>query len=442
MLGGEFMGTRDTPDIVIIDDDALHARHLSRLASAHQLQASSLDPHSCALGEAPAAQLAVIRSERDAELVRGLTAQQPDMTTIVLGDSEHAEHVIACMRAGASDVLPADLSHPESLERLHTHFGRCKASGADEASDDPVGLAGDSNAIDRLRQLVRRIGQSDTTCLIEGPTGAGKELVALGLHNCGSRRDGPLVAVNCGAIPDDLIEGELFGYEKGAFSGAVNSYPGKLALAHGGTLFLDEIGELSLAGQVKLLRAIEARQCYRLGGREPFHFDVRIVAATNRDLENEVAAGRFRSDLYYRIAVARIRVPALADRRDDIAPLAQFFLQDIAATSKRASPVLAPCAIEALQEHSWPGNARELRNVIEVALISQEGGMIYAQDLSLPRRRASAAESLRPPSHIAQPALTRSAIAEALRQCDGNKSAAARILGCSRMTLYRHLREA
>ncbi|WP_284124251.1 sigma-54 interaction domain-containing protein [Parerythrobacter aestuarii] len=436
------MGTRDTPDIVIIDDDALHARHLCRLAQAHHLQASRIDPRSYAVGEAPPAQLALIKSDRDAELVRDLTAQQPDMTTIVLGDSERADHIIACMRAGASDVVPADLSHPESLDRLHTHFGRCKPSSTSEGFEDPVGLAGESNAIDRLRQLVRKIGHSDTTCLIEGPTGAGKELVALGLHNCGARCGGPLVAVNCGAIPDDLVEGELFGYEKGAFSGAVNSYPGKLALAHGGTLFLDEIGELSLAGQVKLLRAIEARQCYRLGGREPLAFDVRIVAATNRDLESEVAAGRFRSDLYYRIAVARIKVPALAERRDDIAPLAEFFLREMAAASKLEAPTLSPCAIDALQGHSWPGNARELRNVIEVALISHEGGMLYAEDLSLPGNSPSVPQQSQVETAANGQGLTRSAIAEALRECDGNKSAAARTLGCSRMTLYRHLQQA
>jgi DNA-binding NtrC family response regulator len=223
------------------------------------------------------------------------------------------------------------LSYPEALTRLKQHFGECRMREEDVSarSHGDLGLAGKSSAMARIRRFVLRLGAGDTTTLIEGPAGAGKELVALALHRQGRRARGPLIAVNCGAIPDDLLEGEFFGYEKGVFSGAVNSYPGKLALAHGGTLFLGEIGELSLAGQVQLLRAIEARQCFRLGGRKPFDFDVQIIAATNRRLEEEVAAGRFCSDLYYRIAVARIEVPRLAGRPDDIVPLVRHFLQQL-----------------------------------------------------------------------------------------------------------------
>ncbi|UIP07831.1 sigma-54 dependent transcriptional regulator [Erythrobacter sp. SDW2] len=426
------------PDIVIIDDDMLHARHLGRIASAHHLACSHIGTSENALAHAPAARMALINSGNNPDVVRRITARHPGMTTIVLGDRDRADHVVDCLRAGASDVLPTDLSHPEALARLKQHFGECRPreGAADPKAGGDLGLAGESRAMERIRERIRLLSHGDTTTLIEGPTGVGKELVALALHRQSRRRTGPLIAVNCGAIPDDLIEGEFFGYEKGAFSGAVNSYPGKLALAHGGTLFLDEIGELSLSGQVKLLRAIEARQCYRLGGRQPHDFDIRIIAATNRKLEDEVAAGRFRSDLYYRIAVARIEVPPLAARPDDIVPLARFFLSEF---SSAAGPVpgLREDASKLLRSHGWPGNARELRNAIEVALLGCMDSQLSAGDFALDRKVPCAGNvpSERAPAH----ALTASAIDRALQGCRGNKSEAARQLGCSRMTLYRHL---
>jgi DNA-binding NtrC family response regulator len=439
-------------DIVIIDDDVLHARHLSRIATAyhlgtHHLGSSQIDPRGDALERAPLAQLAIIKSDDDTELVRRITLLHPDMTTIVLKDGSQAADVLACVRAGARDVLPADLSNPEALARLKRHFGQCRPRGASRSGDrlgaapsTRFGLAGASAAMKQIRDTIERLGNSDTTTLIEGPTGVGKELVALALHNYGRRAGGPLIAVNCGATPDDLLEGEFFGYEKGAFSGAVNSYPGKLALADGGTLFLDEIGELSMAGQVKLLRALEAKQCYRLGGRKAHDFNIRIVAATNRRLEDEVAAGRFRSDLFYRIAVARIKVPKLVDRRADIAPLAQHFLHQIAAAAGTTPPRLDACAMAVLEAHDWPGNARELRNAIEVALINPEQGSLRQEDFAFLPKNNSRPSSTTAAQYQPVPELTISSIGQALHSASGNKSEAARILGCSRMTLYRHLR--
>lgn len=428
-------------DIVIIDDDALHTRHLRRLADAYSLATSSLDPRRSRACDAPAARMAIIKSERDVELVHELTRQQPSMKTIVLGAFHRADRVIACMRAGASDVLPVDLADAEGRARLQDHLGRCKAECHGTVPVGALGLAGASDEIRLIRTEILRLGPSEATCLIEGPTGAGKELVALGLHHCSRRASGPLVAINCGAIPDDLLEGELFGYEKGAFSGAVTSYPGKLALADGGSLFLDEIGELSPAGQVKLLRALEARQCYRLGGRQAASFDVRVIAATNRDLAAEVAAGRFRSDLYYRIAVARIPVPALAQRRDDIVPLAEHFLHQLGAPRRSTGPLrIAPCAKATLESHDWPGNARELRNVIEVALIGHSGDELVATDLPIVRPCEAKRRTTSDVRTAAPASLTDSDVIQALGQCNGNKSEAARLLGCSRMTLYRHLR--
>lgn len=446
-------------DVVIIDDDALHARQIARIATTHHLAVSRLASEEGRFIQKTNAQLAVITSRRDTQLLRRLKDHCPHMPAIVLGnrdkdDHERANHVLACLRAGASDVLPGDLSHPEALARLEVHFSQC-AKGRNEAQTEDhatcqYGLAGRSEAMTCIRAMIAKLAGRDTTVLVDGPTGAGKELIALAIHRESRRSDGPLVAVNCAAIPNDLLEGEFFGYEKGAFSGAVASYPGKLALADGGTLFLDEIGEMSMMGQIKLLRALEARQCYKLGGREPHDFDVRIVAATNRDLNAEVAAGRFRSDLYYRIAVARIAVPPLAARPEDIAPLAQHFLQEIAHDQKGQIPHLSAEAIETLEAYAWPGNARELRNTIEVALINNTHGEINVSDLALPEPHHEALQRLTilsthrqtQTAHATRASLSRGAIVDALRHCGGNKSAAARQLGCSRMTLYRHLKSA
>ena len=312
-----------------------------------------------------------------------------------------------------------------------------------EPKRKPSRLVGESTELRQIREYTRRVAGSDITTLITGPTGSGKEVVALELHDQSQRRNGPLVAINCAAIPDELLEGELFGYERGAFTGATSAYPGKLALADGGTLFLDEIGELSLIGQAKLLRAIEARQCYRLGGRVPHSFDVRIITATNRDLEAEVTNGRFRNDLYYRVAVAQLQLTGLAERIADIGPLARHFLAELRPNAAGTLPTLSEEALQLLRSHDWPGNARELRNAMEVAMLSSsEQGIILPSDLPPAiRQRTSMPCQLNPDSSEAShPALSTNAIRQALRNCAGNKSAAARALGCSRMTIYRHLR--
>jgi DNA-binding NtrC family response regulator len=251
------------------------------------------------------------------------------------------------------------------------------------------------------------------------------------LHRLGARAAGPLVALNCAAIPEALLEGELFGYERGAFSGALSAFPGRLKLADGGTLFLDEIGELSLAGQAKILRAIETREAWRLGARTPTRFDVRIVAATNRDLLAETQAGRFRLDLFYRIAVAQVRMPALRERPEDIGPIARHVLAELAGAG-RAAPRLDDAALHRLEAHDWPGNVRELRNVLEVALVTSEGGRIRATDLAPMLRAAPAA-----PRDAALE--ERAHLVALLARVGGNKKRAAEALNCSRMTLYRRL---
>ncbi|WP_309751380.1 sigma-54 dependent transcriptional regulator [Novosphingobium sp.] len=304
-------------------------------------------------------------------------------------------------------------------------------------------FVGISAATERLRQMIARLGAASATTLIHGETGTGKEIVALLLHRNSPRAAKALVPINCAAIPEAMIEGELFGYEKGAFSSAIRAYPGKFGLADGGTLFLDEIGELSLAAQAKILRALEAKEVFPLGSMRPRRCNVRIIAATNRDLAVEVRAGRFRADLYYRLAVVRLDIPPLAARREDIAPIARHLVAELAREMACGVPVLDPAAIAELQRRNWPGNVRELRNALEHALVVADNpGVLRAADLppALPDSPQDTpafdvARSLMPCAAV----LTRDSVIDAIRACDGQKAQAARMLRVSRTTLYRYL---
>ena len=299
-------------------------------------------------------------------------------------------------------------------------------------------FVGDSAAARQVRRMISRVSGTNVTTLIQGETGTGKEIVALLLHRNSPRSAGPLVAVNCAAIPDAMLEGELFGYEKGAFTGAVRAYPGKFGLADGGTLFLDEIGELSLAAQAKILRAIESREIFRLGSARSRRCQVRILAATNRDLGAEVAAGRFRADLYYRLAVVRLTIPPLTERRGDIAAIARQLLREIAAELGCAGSAIAPDALAELERRSWPGNVRELRNTLEHALvIARDPRHLRLADLPGALDRAPAP----PPPGTgsgAPPRLDGDELLRTIRAC-GGKAGAARLLNVSRTTLYRRL---
>jgi DNA-binding NtrC family response regulator len=298
-------------------------------------------------------------------------------------------------------------------------------------------FVGDSLAAHRLRQMIARLANASATTLIHGETGTGKEIVALLLHRNSPRAAGPLVPINCAAIPEAMIEGELFGYEKGAFSSAVRSYPGKFGLADGGTLFLDEIGELSLAAQAKILRAIESKEVFPLGSMRPRRYSARIIAATNRDLGAEVAAGRFRADLYYRLAVVRLHIPPLAERRGDIAAIARHLVQDIAAELACGVPRIDAGAIAELQTRDWPGNVRELRNALEHAMVvAEDHGLLRAGDLPAALPCVELAVDGAPDL---APGLSGDDVLAAIRACGGHKAQAARMLKVSRTTLYRHL---
>lgn len=284
-------------------------------------------------------------------------------------------------------------------------------------------------------QQIRLVAAADHPVHIQGETGTGKELVARAVHRESARRNGPFVPVNCGALPEGVLESELFGHVKGAFTGAVRDKKGRFELADGGTLFLDEVGELPPATQVKLLRVLQEKTFERVGGERSIRCDVRIISATNRDLAREVSRGRFRDDLYYRLRVLPISLPPLRERRGDIPLLAEHFL-DGTRRSDKPRPRLTQQALEALLAYSWPGNVRELQNALHYALLQASDGIIRRDDLPAEILDETARGRRGP-----KPKLTRRAVQAALRETGGNKARAARLLGVGRATLYRFLKQ-
>jgi transcriptional regulator with PAS, ATPase and Fis domain len=285
------------------------------------------------------------------------------------------------------------------------------------------------------REVVTRATQvaatEATTCL-QGESGTGKEVIARFIHQRSPRWCGPFIAINCGALPEQLLESELFGFERGAFTGAQQSKPGQIELAADGVLFLDEVTEMTPGAQAKFLRVLQEREFLRLGGTRPVRVNVRIIAATNRNLDDAVSQGEFRADLYYRLNVFDIHIPPLRERPDDILPLAAGFLHEFAGTTTG----LTPDAIDALRRHDWPGNVRELRNVLERALIMCDGPVIDAEHLCLRARTDVPLSSITDLG-----TLEKKAIERAMRDADGNKVRAAKQLGISRMQLYTRLRK-
>jgi transcriptional regulator with GAF, ATPase, and Fis domain len=310
-------------------------------------------------------------------------------------------------------------------------------------------IVAESRAWREVMLQVAKVAPTETTVLLLGESGTGKEVVARAIHRASPRAKGPFVPINGAALPDTLLESELFGYEKGAFTGAALPKPGRLEQAAGGILFLDEVGEASPAVQAKLLRVLEEREFQRLGGTKVLKADVRIVAATNRDLKKAIARGAFREDLYYRLHVFEIRLPPLRDRRDDILPLTEAFLADLGPSTGRPVPGISREARELLLAYPWPGNVRELKNALERAAILCDGGLITAAHLPISISRGDPADSAAadagiplasfPPSGVDLEGIEKAYVAAALERSGGNKSRAARLLGLTRAQLYSRL---
>ena len=281
-----------------------------------------------------------------------------------------------------------------------------------------------------------QVSATDTTVLVTGESGTGKEVVARFIHAASARKSGPFVALNCAALPEQLLESELFGYERGAFTSAQQAKPGQVELASGGVLFLDEVSEMSLSAQAKFLRVLQEREFQRLGGARLLKANIRVIAATNRDLRKAVERGEFREDLFYRLGVFDIRIPPLRERPADIVPLSEIFLQEIGTSFGRPAAGLTREARQALLQYDWPGNVRELRNVLERATILCEGALIHTDHLSLQ-------PSARSPRHDTTDlgVVERTTIAKVLQESRGNKTKAARRLGLSRTQLHQRVRK-
>jgi two-component system response regulator FlrC len=334
----------------------------------------------------------------------------------------------------------ADLAREAAEAKLRADRLEARVRSLSEELAAKAGrMVGPSDAWQAVLKAATQVASTDTTVLLVGESGTGKEVVARFIHHASNRANGPFVALNCAALPEQLLESELFGYERGAFTGAQQAKPGQIELAAGGVLFLDEVAEMSASAQAKFLRVLQEREFQRLGSTRTLKANVRVIAATNRDLKKALERGDFREDLFYRLQVFDIKLPPLRARPTDILPLSEAFLEQIGRTFGRPPSGLTRDAKEALMHYEWPGNVRELRNALERAAILCEGGLITTEHLSLDNGRRGP----RPPGGASTTdlsAVERDMIAQVLADCSGNKSKAAARLGISRTQLYVRLR--
>jgi DNA-binding NtrC family response regulator len=360
-----------------------------------------------------------------------LRARQPVPPLFVLATDSSEAFDISSLRAGAADYFTDPLEAAMFAQSVARWVPECTMIEECPLAGGEV-LVGASPTMQALRAQIRRVAASDCNVLITGETGTGKELVAQLIHQNSSRRGHPLVAINCAAIPDSLLESELFGYERGAFTGAALTNQGKLLAANRGTVFFDEIGDMSPLAQAKVLRAIETKEIQRLGANRTYETDIRIVGATHHNLDELAGTEAFRRDLYFRLNVGRIHLTPLRERKSDIAELAERMVLDLNKKQGRRVEGITSGAVRLLAQHDWPGNVRELKNVIERIFISRDRGRIDSDDVSrvLPASQARTASGVDKEMRTVQ---------EALVTCKGNKSKAAEILNWSRMTLYRKL---
>ena len=386
--------------ILIADDEA----NLRKLLAA-QLQQEGYEVHTVPDGREALAALkehhfdALITDLRmphidGLALLRQCQESHPELPVVLITAYGTVETAVEAMRYGAFDFIakPFDRTEIQNVvaKALRTRDLQRKDVELEPEERGKYRIIGESERMLGIYSILEKVADTPATVLITGESGTGKELIARALHENSSRKDKPFIRVNCGAIPRDLMEAELFGYERGAFTGAVTSKPGRFELAHEGTLFLDEISEIPVEMQVKLLRAIQEGDIDRVGGIRPIAVNVRLVSSTNRELKHEIAGGRFREDLYYRLNVVPVHLPPLRERNTDIPLLAEHFLVKQAARLKRGTMKLAPDALEAMTTYGWPGNIRELENVVERTVLLTDGDTIRARDLPAEVQRALA----------------------------------------------------
>jgi two-component system, NtrC family, response regulator GlrR len=466
------------PHVVVIDDEedlceliALRLEHHGYRVTSEQTGRGGIEVLEREVVDAMVLDLR-LDGEEGLDLLADIQQRSLDLPVVILTAHGTIETAVEALERGAYGFLtkPFDahdllqkLDHAVERVRLRRELANLRRMLGEPGSGER--LLGTSARIAAVRDLILRIAPADATVLVMGESGSGKEVAGRSIHACSSRRDGPFLAINCGALPADLLESELFGHVRGAFTGAVRHKDGLFAAAEGGTLLLDEIGDAPAAVQVKLLRVLQERCYYPVGSTEPRTADVRVIAATNKDLRAEVDAGRFREDLFYRLHVVPIVLPPLREHPEDIPLLAEQFLIRAATQHGLPTPHLSHEALRLLMEHDWPGNVRELANVVEgAALLTSDGVLRPAHVLAvLSRRRAPAGEpgaeappappgigavpsaaldllDALPPLREAREAFDRAYLQEVLRRCGGNVSAAAKLAGRNRTDFHELLR--
>jgi two-component system response regulator HydG len=381
------------------------------------------------------------------ELLKAARAMRPDVEVVLMTAYATVETAVSAMRDGAYDFITKPLKRHSLVKAVQKAMEKQALVAenrdlkAQLAAVGPRSMIGQSPAFRAFLETLRQAAPSTATVLLMGESGTGKELAARAIHDQSARAKGPFVAVNCAALPESILEAELFGVEKGAFTGAVARKEGRFERASGGTLFLDEVAEMSPGAQVKLLRVLQEGEVERLGGTQTIRVDVRVVAATNKDLQREIAEGRFREDLYFRLNVVEVRIPSLASRREDVPLLADHFLRRYAAKNNKPLKGFSDAARALLENYAWPGNVRELEHAIERAVVLCRAEVLDLGDLpeSVRKGPIGAASQIVIPIGTPMEEIERRVIHETLRHTKGDKNLAARLLGIAARTIYRKL---
>jgi two-component system NtrC family response regulator len=445
-------GINVLPKILVVDDDD-QIRKQIQWALTEDFSVFSAGDRTSALEcfkkeEIPVVLLDLGLPPHPREATEGLQALEelvgldPLVKVIIVSGNSERHNALAAVDLGAHDIFPKPVDLDELKVVLHRVYRRLQM---EKESLEERNLAsrvsfediiGSSPGMKEVFAMVRKVAGTEVPVLITGESGTGKELVANAIHNLSSRRKGPFAAINCGAIPENLLESELFGHEKGSFTGATTQRKGKFEYAHGGTLFLDEIGDLVPELQVKILRFLQEKVIERVGGRQSISVDSRVIAATHQNLETAVKENRFREDLYFRLAVVRMTLPPLRERGDDVIELAEHLALSFSKELKKAPKKFSKKALEAMRKHPWPGNVRELQNRVKRALVLAEGPSIGPEELELEAPTNGSATAGGSSLKEAREGLEKQILANTLRENDGNISKTARALGISRPTLY------
>jgi two-component system response regulator HydG len=447
---------RNNNSVLVVDDDPAHRTMLRTLLTGWGYAIDEADDGSAAIERVREQAFDLIMMDIRMVKVSGLEALaeikalNPAIPIIIMTAYSSVETAVEALKSGAYDYLTKPLDFDELrlvMERAmeHTHLREENRLLRETLGShfDTQHIIGRSAPMMRLMETVAQVAPSEATVLITGESGTGKEMIAGAIHFNSPRKDGPFVKINCAAITETLLESELFGHEKGAFTGAHRQKEGRFRQAHGGTLFLDEISEMSLAMQVKLLRVLQEREITRVGGEEVIKVNVRIIAATNKDLAREIEEGRFREDLYYRLNVVALEMPPLRERKEDIPLLAQHFLEALSRDNRKDIKGFTPLAMDRLMKYDWPGNVRELMNAVERGVVLSRSEYLDEEVLSLVSSDKSSQDILSGDGLNADMPLDeveKTTILKTLESAGGNKSEAARRLGITRRTLHKRLK--